>query len=91
MNNRLKTFSDEFLLLNENPTGFRKKYIMLDNILYDRFELLNLKKKILFCAFIDAGKVLDTVWRDGLWYKLIMCNNKGKMYHVILNLYNNIQ
>jgi hypothetical protein len=25
MNNRLKTFSDEFLLLNENPTGFRKK------------------------------------------------------------------
>ena len=32
MNNRLKTFSDEFLLLNENPTGFRKKYTMLDNI-----------------------------------------------------------
>ena len=32
MNNRLKTFSDEFLLLNENPTGFRKKYAMLDNI-----------------------------------------------------------
>ena len=32
MNNRLKTFSDEFLLLNENPTGLRKKYTMLDNI-----------------------------------------------------------
>jgi hypothetical protein len=23
MNNRLKTFSDEFLLLNENPTGLK--------------------------------------------------------------------
>ena len=32
MNNRLKTFSDEVFLLNENPTGFRKKYTMLDNI-----------------------------------------------------------
>ena len=36
-------------------------------------------------------KAFDTVWYDGLWYKLPMCNIKGKMYHVILNLYNNIQ
>ena len=59
--------------------------------IYERFELLKLKKRKLFCAFIDVGKVFDTVWRDGLWHKLFMCNNKGKMYHVILNLYNNIQ
>ena len=32
INNRLKTVSDEFLLLNENPTGLRKTYTMLDNI-----------------------------------------------------------
>ena len=36
-------------------------------------------------------KAFDTVWHDGLWYKLRMCNIKGKMYHVILNLYNNIK
>ena len=29
---RLKTVSDEFLLLNEKPKGLRKKYTMLDNI-----------------------------------------------------------
>ena len=34
-------------------------------------------------------KAFDTVWRDGLWYKLLMCNIKGKMYNVILNPYNN--
>jgi hypothetical protein len=28
---------------------------------------------------------------DGLWYKLLMCNIKGKMYNVILTLYNNIK
>ena len=37
------------------------------------------------------GKAFDTVWRDGLWYKLLMCNIKGKMYNVILNPYNNIK
>jgi hypothetical protein len=93
LNNRLNTFSDEFLLLNENQTGFRKKYSTLDNtfVIYGLFELLKLKKKKLFCAFIDFEKAFDTVWRDGLWYKLHMCNIKGKMYHVILNWYNNIK
>ena len=93
LNNRLNTFSDEFLLLNENQTGFRKKYSTLDNtfVIYGLFELLKLKKKKLFCAFIDFEKAFDTVWRDGLWYKLLMCNIKGKMYNAILNPYNNIQ
>jgi hypothetical protein len=83
LNNRLNTFSDEFLLLNENQTGFRKKYSTLDNtfVIYGLFELLKLKKKKLFCAFIDFEKAFDTVWRDGLWYKLLMCNIKGKMYN----------
>jgi hypothetical protein len=33
----------------------------------------------------QGEKAFDTVWRDGLWYKLLMCNIKGKMYNVILN------
>ena len=53
--------------------------------------ILELKKKKLLCAFIDFEKAFDTVWRDGLWYKLFKCNIKGKMYNVILNLYNNIK
>ena len=44
----------------------------------------------LFCA-LCFEKVFDTVWRNGLWYKLHMCNIKGKMYNVILNPYNNIK
>ena len=36
-------------------------------------------------------QVFDTMWCDGLWYKLLMCNIKGKMYNVILNPYNNIR
>ena len=55
------------------------------------FNSLTLKKKKLFCAFIDFEKAFDTVWREGVWYKLLMCNIKGKMYDIILNLYNNIK
>jgi hypothetical protein len=36
-------------------------------------------------------RIVGNVWRDGLWYKLLMCNIKGKMYNVILNPYNNIK
>jgi hypothetical protein len=40
---------------------------------------------------LTLKKAFDTVWRDGLWYKLLMCNIKGNMYNVILNPYNNIK
>ena len=93
LNNRLNTFSDEFLLLNENQRGFRKKIFNPRQHFCYTWPLciLKLKKKKLLCAFIDFEKAFDTVWRDGLWYKLLKCNIKGKMYNVILNLYNNIK
>jgi hypothetical protein len=31
-------------------------------------------------------RMVGNVWRDGLWYKLLMCNIKGKMYNVILRM-----
>jgi hypothetical protein len=30
------------------------------------------KKKKLYCAFIDFAKAFDTVWRNGLWNKLLI-------------------
>jgi hypothetical protein len=48
--NRLSTFSDEFLLLNENQTIFRKKCSTLDNtfVIHGNFELLKLRKMKVF-------------------------------------------
>ena len=43
-------------------------------ILYSLTELLNSKKKKLFCALIDLKQAFDTVWRDGLWQKLLEYN-----------------
>ena len=53
--------------------------------------MLNFRKKKLFCAFIDLKQAFDTVWRDGLWWKLFNCDIDGKCLRLIKNLYNNIK
>ena len=86
LNDRLNTFSEELKVLNESQCGFRKQYSTIDSIfiLYSFFECLKSKNKKLFCT-------LDKVWREALWYKLSLNNINGKMYRLILNIYNNIK
>jgi len=70
-------------LINESQVGFRHGYSTNDDIfsLYSLFELLTLKKKKMFCVFIDFEKAFDTVWREGLRYKLLMNHINGKMHN----------
>ena len=94
LNDRLTKFSDDFSVIYNNQSGFRKNYSTVDNIfiLHIMFEFIkNKKRKKLFCAFIDFAKAFDSVWRNGLWYKLILNNINGKIYRVIVNMYNNIK
>lgn len=93
LNSRLSTFLENYLLLNENQSGFRKGYSTIDSIfvLHILFELLKMRKKKLFCAFIDFAKAFDTVWRSGLWQKLLENFISGKMYDTIVNMYSNIK
>ena len=56
------------------------------------FFILKNKKKKLFCAFvIFFEKAFDTVWRDALWYNMLLNNINGHMYQVIFNMYQNIK
>ena len=55
------------------------------------FVILKKKKRKLFCAFVDFEKSFDTVWRDALWYKMLLNNINGNMYQVIFNIYQNIK
>ena len=36
-----------------------------------------------YAFFLDVQKEYDTVWRDGLWLKLLDVGVKGKMWHGI--------
>jgi hypothetical protein len=80
-------------LLKENQFGFRKSYSTTGSIftLFSFFEILKSIKKKLFCAFVDFEKAFETVWRVAMWYKLLLNNRNGKMYNVILNMYNDVK
>ena len=53
--------------------------------------MLHFRKKKLFCAFIDLKQAFDTIWRDGLWWKLVNFNINGKCFKLIKNMYSNIK
>ena len=53
--------------------------------------MLNFRKKKLFCVFVDLKQASDTVWWDGLWWKLFNCVIDGKCLRLIKNMYNNIK
>ena len=95
INNRLNKYADKIHLINENQAGFRKKYSTTDHIfLLKNIIDLHLKQKRgkkLYCAFIDYRKAFDFVWRSALWYKLKKSGIKGKLFNIILNMYNNIK
>lgn len=48
-------------------------------------------KKKLFCAFIDFKQAFDTVWRNGLWCKLLNYGINGKCLKYITNMYKGIK
>ena len=87
LNFRLNDFSDEYSLICENQGGFRKGYSTIDNI----FCFTCSDKYNEICAFIDFANAFDTVWRSGLWSKLLGNERNGKMYNIIYNMYSEIK
>ena len=87
---RLTHYADSIDLIKENQSGFRANYSTVDNmfVLYSLMELSFLKKKKMFCAFIDFKAAFDKVWRLGLWRKLLNDHISGKCLKVIVNMYN---
>ena len=89
----LNTFADELHLISETQTGFRKGYSTTDNIFVldflSKYALYN-KKKI-FCGFIDFRQAFDTVWRQGLWTKVLKSGIDGKCFRFIKNMYKGIK
>ena len=47
--------------------------------------------KTLYCAFIDLQKAFNSIYRQGLWYKLITAGCGGKMLHIIHDLYSKVK
>ena len=93
LNERLTHFSNIHSIVNETQAGFRQGYSTLDHIflLKSVIDLFLWRRKKLFCLFIDYKKAFDTIWRDGLWYKMVKENIDSKVLNVIKNMYMNIK
>ena len=87
LNQRLGKFLETHNILNENQTGFRKTYSTDDHVFSMKCLIDMFFSKKLFCAFIDYQKAFDTIWRSGLWSKLIASGISGKVFNVIRNIY----
>ena len=93
LNARLTAFLESNNLLNENQAGFRKNHSTIDNIfiLHMLAEYLKSRNCKLFCTFIDFQKAFDSVWRAGLWSKIMKYNISGKFLYIIRSMYDNIK
>ena len=91
LNDRIKSFLENFDLLGPEQTGFRAGFSTLDNLfaLYGLIDILRFRNKRLYCAFLDLEKAFDKIDRILLWEKLINTGIDGKIFRVIMNMYNN--
>ena len=82
LNQRREKFLETHNILNENQTGFRKTYSTVDHVFSMKclIDMFFSKKKKLFYDFIDYQKAFDTIWRSGLWSKLIARGISGKSF-----------
>ena len=89
LNNRLYGFLEKNNLLTEMQAGFRKGYSTVEQVfnLKCLIDLTLTSKKKFYCGFVDFKKAFDTVWRAGLWVKVLNSNITGKCFNVIYNLY----
>ena len=91
INARLLKYIDSRNLISENQIGFKRNSRTSDHILTLKsiIDFQKSKKEQAFAAFIDLRKTFDTVWRDGLFYKMLLNGINGKTYNIIRSMFSN--
>ena len=89
LNVRLVKYMDENDLIQCNQIGFRKKFRTADHVFVMKTIIDNYlnKGKRLHMCFIDFKKAFDTVWRDGLFYKLLKKGISHKLVNLLIDTY----
>ena len=88
LNNRLVQCLDKGVL-HEGQDGFRINRSCMDNV-YTLNGIVQgrlREDKKTYALFLDIQKAYDSVWHDGLWYKLWDMGVKGRMWRAIKKMY----
>ena len=91
LNNRILTFLNEHNVLSKNQIGFLPNHRTTDHI-YTLHTLINqhvhqTKNGKIFACFVDFKKAFDSIWHEGLYYKLLQSGVGGKAYDIIKSMY----
>ena len=71
--------------------GFRANHRTTDSIFILKSlisKYLNKKREKIYACFVDLRKAFDSLWHNGLRYKLIQSKVGKKMYDIISDMYN---
>ena len=93
INKRLVDWTESHNVISDAQFGFRKGRSTVDAIFVLNSiisEILN-KNGRLFCAFIDYKKAFDSIYRNGLWYKLYRLGVNGKLLRIVRDMYSKVK
>ena len=93
LNSRLTTFLESNKVIKPNQIGFRKNHRTADHIfvLKTILDSLYQSKKKLYVCFVDFKKAYDSIWRKGLFYKLIKCGLSKTFITILNNMYDKVR
>ena len=92
MNNLLNAFFDTNNTNHFNQLGFRKGFRPADHVftLKTLIDQTFYNKEDLFVCFVDFKKAYDTVWRNGLYLKLLKNGVSKKFVRILMNMYSSL-
>ena len=92
LNTRLTKFCNKMGIIPPNQLGYQKGCRTSDHILTLKniIDKYILKGKQLFSCFVDFKSAFDTVWRDGMLFKLTKFGVGGNMLRIIQNMYKTV-
>ena len=59
-------------------------FMFLNEVVQGRLK----EDKVTYASFLDVKKAYDTVWHDGLWFKLWEMGVRGKVWRIIKQMLN---
>ena len=91
LNTRLLNLSNNYKILHRSQIGFSPGHCTSDHIfslrtLIDQ-HVTNSPRGKLYTCFVDFKKAFDSIWHQGLLYKLLKYNIGGTFYKIISNMY----
>jgi len=90
---RLSRWFEERGLLEPEQAGFRRGRSTVEHI-FSLAEVVRRQKagnRETYCCFLDIRKAYDTVWREGLWKRLEEAGVRGRLFNMIVGLYERVE